>query len=91
MTIPFVGFPVELYPFVSVGSADHARLVENKKEAVAKRIGRIRRCMRSMSLARLRPSCIIDGEAVACDDNGMPSFDSIRYWRRSSTASTSLN
>jgi bifunctional non-homologous end joining protein LigD len=24
-------------------------------------------------------SCIIDGEAVACDDNGMASFDRIRY------------
>ena len=34
------------------------------------------------TLARLRSrSCIIDGEAVACDDNGMPSFDRIRYRR----------
>jgi bifunctional non-homologous end joining protein LigD len=34
------------------------------------------------ALARLRSrSCIIDGEAVACDDNGMPSFDRIRYRR----------
>jgi bifunctional non-homologous end joining protein LigD len=24
-------------------------------------------------------SCIIDGEAVACDDNGLASFDRIRY------------
>ena len=32
------------------------------------------------TLARLRSrSCIIDGEAVACDDKGMPSFDRIRY------------
>jgi ATP-dependent DNA ligase len=26
-------------------------------------------------------SCLIDGEAVACDDKGMPSFDRIRYRR----------
>ena len=34
------------------------------------------------ALARLRSrSCIIDGEAVACDDSGMPSFNRIRYRR----------
>jgi bifunctional non-homologous end joining protein LigD len=34
------------------------------------------------ALARLRArSCIIDGEAVACDEDGMPSFDRIRYRR----------
>jgi bifunctional non-homologous end joining protein LigD len=34
------------------------------------------------SLARLRSrSCIIDGEAVCCDDKGVPSFDRIRYRR----------
>jgi bifunctional non-homologous end joining protein LigD len=32
------------------------------------------------ALERLRSrSCIIDGEAVCCDDNGVPSFDRIRY------------
>jgi ATP-dependent DNA ligase len=32
------------------------------------------------SLARLRPrSCVIDGEAVACGDDGIASFDRIRY------------
>jgi bifunctional non-homologous end joining protein LigD len=34
------------------------------------------------ALARLRSlSCIIDGEAVCCDDDGIPSFDRIRYRR----------
>jgi bifunctional non-homologous end joining protein LigD len=37
------------------------------------------------ALARLRShSCIIDGEVVACDDDGMPSFDPIRYRRHDS-------
>jgi bifunctional non-homologous end joining protein LigD len=32
------------------------------------------------ALSRLRSrSCIIDGEAVACDDNGMPNFDRLRH------------
>jgi len=34
------------------------------------------------ALSRLRSrSCIIDGEAVACDDNGIASFNLIRYRR----------
>jgi bifunctional non-homologous end joining protein LigD len=34
------------------------------------------------ALTRLRSrSCIIDGEAVCCDDDGRPSFDRIRYRR----------
>src|SRR5262245_43741607 len=34
------------------------------------------------TLARLpSPSCIVDGEAVACDDNGVASFDLIRHHR----------
>ena len=33
-------------------------------------------------MARLRPrSCIIHGEAVCCGDDGVPSFDRIRYRR----------
>jgi bifunctional non-homologous end joining protein LigD len=32
------------------------------------------------AMTRLRSrSCIIDGEAVCCDDDGRPSFDRIRY------------
>ena len=38
-------------------------------------------------MARLRSrSCIIDGEAVACDDNGVASFDRIRYRRHDGDA-----
>jgi bifunctional non-homologous end joining protein LigD len=34
------------------------------------------------TVARLRSrSCIIDGEAVACDDDGMTNFDRVRYRR----------
>ena len=36
------------------------------------------------TLARLRlrsRSCIIDGEVVACDDNGVASFDLVRHHR----------
>jgi len=38
------------------------------------------------ALARLRSnSCIIDGEAVACGDDGISSFDRIRYRRHDAT------
>jgi len=38
--------------------------------------------MRISLLSRLRSrSCIIDGEAVACDDNGVASFDLVRHHR----------
>ena len=30
-------------------------------------------------------SCLIDGEAVACDDNGLPVFDRLRYRRADGT------
>ena len=36
---------------------------------------------------KIRPDgCIIDGEAVACDDNGVASFDRIRYRRHDGDA-----
>jgi bifunctional non-homologous end joining protein LigD len=38
------------------------------------------------ALSRLRSrTCMIDGEAVACDENGMPNFDRIRYRRHDAT------
>jgi bifunctional non-homologous end joining protein LigD len=40
------------------------------------------------TLANLRSrSCIIDGEAVACDDDGRPSFERIRYRRHDASVS----
>ena len=40
------------------------------------------------SLIRLRSrSCIIDGEAVACDDNGVTSFNRVRYRRHDKASS----
>jgi hypothetical protein len=42
-----------------------------------------RGCLIVETLARLRScSCIIDGEAVCCGDDGVPSFDRIRYRRQ---------
>jgi bifunctional non-homologous end joining protein LigD len=41
------------------------------------------------ALARLRPrSCVIDGEAVACGDDGIASFDRIRYRRHDRACSS---
>jgi bifunctional non-homologous end joining protein LigD len=38
------------------------------------------------ALAKLRsPSCIIDGEAVACGENGLSYFDRVRYRRHDET------
>jgi bifunctional non-homologous end joining protein LigD len=36
----------------------------------------------SAALALKAASCLIDGEAVACDANGMPCFDRLRYRRQ---------
>ena len=35
----------------------------------------------SAALSLKAASCLIDGEAVACDDNGLPVFDRLRYRR----------
>jgi ATP-dependent DNA ligase len=45
-------------------------------------LGKDRLALIVETLARLRSrSCIIDGEAVACDDNGIASFDLVRRHR----------
>jgi hypothetical protein len=43
------------------------------------------------AMARLPSSCTIDGEAVACDVGGLPSFDLLRHrQQRPSSAGTSI-
>jgi bifunctional non-homologous end joining protein LigD len=38
------------------------------------------------AMARLRPrSCIVDGEAVSCGEDGIASFDRIRQWHYDQT------
>src|SRR2546430_14136723 len=37
------------------------------------------------TLSLTAASCLIDGEAVACDDNGLPVFDRLRYRRADGT------
>ena len=41
------------------------------------------------ALAKLRPrSCLIDGEAVACGEDGIASFDRIRYRHHDASVSS---
>ena len=54
---------------------DHVRLYSRPGNDMTRRFPLI-----VDALSRLRSrSCIIDGEAVACDEDGVPSFDRIRY------------
>jgi bifunctional non-homologous end joining protein LigD len=56
---------------------DHVRLYSRPGNSLTERFPLI-----VEALLRLRSrSCIIDGEAVCCDDNGVPSFNRIRYRR----------
>ena len=56
---------------------DHVRLYSRPDNDTTRRFPLI-----AEALTGLRSrSCIIDGEAVACGDNGVPSFERIRYRR----------
>ena len=60
---------------------DHVRLYSRPGNSLTERFPLI-----VEALLRLRSrSCIIDGEAVACDDNGVPNFNRIRYRRHDAT------
>jgi len=60
---------------------DHVRLYSRPGNSLTERFPLI---VEAMSSLRSR-SCILDGEAVACDENGLPSFDRIRYRRHDAT------
>jgi bifunctional non-homologous end joining protein LigD len=67
---------------------DGFRVIARKKDAQVRLYSRpgndltYRFPLIAETLSRLRSrSCIIDGEAVACDDNGVTSFNRVRYGR----------
>jgi bifunctional non-homologous end joining protein LigD len=69
------------FRLVARKDGDHVRLYSRPGNSLTERFPLI-----VEALLRLRSrSCIIDGEAVACDDNGMPNFNRIRYRRHDAT------
>jgi bifunctional non-homologous end joining protein LigD len=56
---------------------DHVRLYSRPGNSLTERFPLIVEAL----LGLRSRSCIIDGEAVCCDDKGVPSFDRIRYRR----------
>jgi ATP-dependent DNA ligase len=68
-------FRIDVWDERGGGIVEHVAGVEDFEAAVATYWAD-----RGVSLARLRSrSCIIDGEAVACDESGVPSFERIRH------------
>jgi bifunctional non-homologous end joining protein LigD len=69
------------FRLVARKDGDHVRLYSRPGNSLTERFPLI-----VEALLRLRSrSCIIDGEAVACDDHGMPSFDRLLYRRHDAT------
>src|SRR5499427_7923378 len=69
------------FRLVARKDGDHVRLYSRPGNSLTERFPLI-----VEALLRLRSrSCIIDGEAVACDDNGVPNFNRIRYRRHDAT------
>jgi bifunctional non-homologous end joining protein LigD len=56
---------------------DHVRLYSRPGNSLTERFPLIVQALLGLGSR----SCIIDGEAVCCDDNGVPSFNRIRYRR----------
>src|SRR5262245_33923944 len=75
-------------PPVASGSTKSTTIIARKTDAQVKLYsrpgndltGRFPLIVETLANLRTR-SCIIDGEAVACDDNGLAVFDQIRYRR----------
>jgi ATP-dependent DNA ligase len=69
------------FRLVARKDGDHVRLYSRPGNSLTERFPLI-----VETLLRLRSrSCIIDGEAVACDDNGVPNFNRLRYRRHDAT------
>jgi bifunctional non-homologous end joining protein LigD len=69
------------FRLVARKDGDHVRLYSRPGNSLTERFPLI-----VEALLRLRSrSCIIDGEAVACDGHGMPSFDRLLYRRHDAT------
>ena len=63
--------------------ADHVRLYSRPGNSLTERFPLIVEALLRLSSR----SCIIDGEAVSCDDNGVPNFNRIRYPRQTPPSS----
>jgi len=70
------------FRLVARKDGDHVRLYSRPGNSLTERFPLI-----VEALLRLRSrSCIIDGEAVCCDDRGVPSFERILYRRHDASA-----
>jgi bifunctional non-homologous end joining protein LigD len=65
------------FRLVARKDGDHVRLYSRPGNSLTERFPLIVGALLGLGLR----SCIIDGEAVCCDDKGVPSFNRIRYRR----------
>ena len=66
------------FRIIAVRDAARVRLLTRKGIDLARRFQMVAAAVAALPLR----SCVIDGEAIACDDNGLAVFDLLRYRRR---------
>ena len=66
------------FRIIAVRDAARVRLLTRKGIDLARRFQMVAAAVAALPLR----SCVIDGEAIACDDNGLAAFDLLRYRRR---------